>query len=178
MSLKALARQRLAIILSGETEGETCFIDTAPPAALMKQGSPQKTAENDACFTVSPPSARNSETALKRRLIDEGLAVLRGMNPPNGVPAERWAEVREDALRLQRTGWADTALDLGWDATQLFGCSPSGTPDEEGLAVHLAGRRLLLLDARSAVMADGPGRYSVFNVRPRPGAVLLWSLQV
>jgi hypothetical protein len=177
MSLKALARERLALIRLSETASETCFINPTAPATPMKHGNPQKSAENVACFTVSPPRERNGETARKRQLIEEGLQILSGMNPPRGVPAARWAEVREDALGLRRDGWSDAALDLGWDPMQLFGCSREGNPDDEGLAVQLARRRLLLLDARSAVIVDRPGCYSVFNSRPRPQAVLLWDVQ-
>jgi hypothetical protein len=113
---------------------------------------------------------------VKRRIIDDGLRVLSGRTPPRGVPADRWAEVRADALRLHRDGWSNAALELGWDVVQLFGCSCTGNPADEGLAVHLAGRRPVLLDASSAIIADGRQRYCVFNVRPRPEALMLWDV--
>jgi hypothetical protein len=46
-------------------------------------------------------------------------------------------------------------LELGWAVVQLFGCSTNGSPTDEGLAVHLAGRRPVLLDASSAILAGG-----------------------
>jgi hypothetical protein len=176
MSLKALARERLAIIRSGETTGKTCFTQQRHPQAPVKQAKPQESAENDACFTVSPPREQNDETGVKRRTIDDGLRVLSGRTPPRGVPADRWAEVRADALRLHRDGWSNAALELGWDVVQLFGCSSTDDPADEGLAVQLAGRRPLLLDASSAIIADGRQRYCVFNVRPRPEALMLWDV--
>jgi hypothetical protein len=64
MSLKALARERLAIICSGETAGETCFKPLHPTPALVKHAKLQNSAENDACFTVSPSRDRDDETRV------------------------------------------------------------------------------------------------------------------
>jgi hypothetical protein len=178
MSLKALARQRLAIIRAAETGGETCFIGAPPQEWLVKHGKAQETAENEPCFTVSSPHARNSETSSKQALIEAGLQQLAGMTPPTISKPPMWWEVRADALRLASDGWVTKALALGWEPLHLFGCSgeAGGDPDQEGLAVQLAGRVVLLLNDTSAIISGAPGVYACFNIRPMPQAVFLWDL--
>ena len=114
--------------------------------------------------------------------VEPGLLALRGMRPPRRLcDARHWDEIKADAIRLQREGWADAATALGWHPLEIFGCGASSSADFEGLAVWIAGRRLLLLDAQSALVATPDGRAS-FDRRARARAmhaanpVFLWDL--
>ena len=192
MSLKALARERLAAIRGDETPPETemkqakqegdrdqgLFHGSASCFTPMKQGNPQKTAKNEACFTVSRPKGGNDETRLLPPAVTTGLARLQALPIPRITRPEVWPEIVADALRLVDEGWAQQALALGWQPFHLWGCSPDrgGNTDHDGLAVMLAGRRIVLLDERMALIEAGTGAHALFNVRPMPGAVLLWEL--
>jgi len=103
-----------------------------------------------------------------------GLRVLRDGAVPSVADTAAWHGIVLDAIHLAADGWAGRALRLGWSMHDLWGVSP----DWEGLAVWLAGHRLLLLDDRSAVADAGDGRRVQFT-RCRhgmPGARLLWEL--
>jgi hypothetical protein len=119
----------------------------------------------------------SSVTALPSD-ISSGLATLRSMAAPRLHDPDRWSGVVSDALRLARDGWASKALALGWTDLDLFGAVPDrdGDPAGDGLAVWLAGRKLLALTAVYAVVDDGNGGRAFFNKREAEGAVLLWSL--
>jgi hypothetical protein len=103
----------------------------------------------------------SSVTALPSD-ISSGLATLRSMAAPRLHDPDRWSGVVSDALRLARDGWAVPDRD--------------GDPAGDGLAVWLAGRKLLALTAVYAVVDDGNGGRAFFNKREAEGAVLLWSL--
>lgn len=91
------------------------------------------------------------------------LAQLNALPPPPKIQgADNWRAVVEDALRLAREGWAAKALALGWSWLDLYGVGPVDSYQFEGLAVWLAGREIVLLDARSAIAADG-GRRTLFT---------------
>ncbi len=139
---------------------------------------------NSANRANSPPDAPNGTngtngTALPAALA-AGLASLRAKPAPRITRPDVWPEIVADAERLARCGWAAQALALGWEPLQLFGCSPAagGIADLEGLAVWLAGRRIILLDSRSVIVANGPRSRSIFNRRSMDGAVFLWELGV
>lgn len=116
---------------------------------------------------------------LPADLVD-GLAELRSCPAPRITRPEVWPVVVADALRLADDGWASQALGLGWGPVDIWGCSPDvgGNPDHDGLAVWLAGRRVLLLDERTCIVEAGPVARSVFTRRQPPpaGAVFLWEL--
>jgi hypothetical protein len=111
--------------------------------------------------------------------IAAGLASLAKMNPPRRLKAGcRWDEIKGDAARLAAEGWALNALALGWHPLELFGCGGQSSSDFEGLAVWLSGRKVALLDERSAVAAHG-GAHFIFNRRhgfdpSTSGGVFLW----
>lgn len=120
--------------------------------------------------------ASDSHKPTNLRLPDDlraGLNKLRVMIAPPITKPEVWPVIVEDAVGIASGGWARMALALGWNPLDLFGCSPDG--DFEGLAVWLAGRRLVLVDERSAIVAEGDRR-SVFNRRGTEGAMFLWDL--
>lgn len=194
MSLKALAEEVLARLHAGETPYETkketdvkqmkqadpCFIGEPGHFAAMKQDIAQFSAENGPCFTVSPSRHETHETSSLPDALIRGLEALTRMVPPRITKPEVWPVVVADALRLADDGWAAQALGLGWGPVDIWGCSPDvgGNPDHDGLAVWLAGRRVLLLDERTCIVETGPVARSVFTRRkvPPAGAVLLWDL--
>lgn len=101
------------------------------------------------------------------------------MQAPRITLPQVWPEIVADAARLASEGWAAQALALGWKELELFGCcgEPKGEPMQAGLAVWLAGRRVLLLDALSCLVEDGPNARAVFYGRSvAPGGVFLWDL--
>jgi hypothetical protein len=137
---------------------------------------------NSAINAVSAPKAASSPpigtigtngTASLPPAIRMGLNSLRLNRPPRITNPEVWSVIVADAAGIASEGWARMALALGWHPLDLFGCSADG--DFEGLAVWLAGRRLVLIDEQSAIVAEG-GRRSVFNRREHDGAVHLWEL--
>jgi hypothetical protein len=109
--------------------------------------------------------------------IRDGLILLRSMRTPRLAQPDRWPVAVADALLLARDGWVAKALALGWSPIDLFGAVPDadGDPAGDGLAVWLAGRKLLALTANYAVVDDGNGGRAFFNRREAEGAVLLWS---
>jgi hypothetical protein len=192
MSLKAIAEEALARLKAGETEHETkretevkhaqqadpCFTSGGDSFTPMKHDEAQKSAKNSPCFTVSSPEGETRETSLPADLV-AGLARLQGMRPPRIKAPEVWPTVVADAVRLAAEGWAEHALALGWKDKELFGtCGlPGGDGAQEGLAVWLAGRRVLLLDALSCIVDVGAGGRAIFYGRSvRPGGVFLWDL--
>lgn len=127
----------------------------------------------------SPPNVPNvtNVTGLGAD-VQRGLMFLANAPAPSLASPEVWPEVVADALRLASEGWAERAASLGWSSLDLFGAMKGlgDDPGGDGLAVCLAGRKLLALDAQCAVLADASGNRFFFH-RPRaPGAVLLWAL--
>src|SRR5688500_283997 len=109
MSLRDLARRRLAIIrgvareTSRETDCETAretsvkqpkrLVSAVGPCFTPDETNfPQKTTENEPCFTVSPTRARNSETRLPAD-VETGLRALRSMSCPARVNWDSWRGV-------------------------------------------------------------------------------------
>jgi len=107
-----------------------------------------------------------------------GLSLLRDAPMPRTANPTVWRESVEDALRLGREGWAFQALDLGWQPIDLFGVEPVGSDDDcrNGLAVWLERRRLVLIDADSAIVRLPNGHAYFHRKRDRSGAVLLWDV--
>ncbi len=110
--------------------------------------------------------------------IAQGLARLETMAAPRLLNPDLWPGAVADAISLARNGWAAKVLALGWTELELFGCIADrhGDPAGDGLAVWLAGRRLVLIDERSAIAAEGTSRFC-FNRRTVPaGAIFIWEL--
>ncbi|RYE43699.1 MAG: hypothetical protein EOP21_07535 [Hyphomicrobiales bacterium] len=100
------------------------------------------------------------------------------MSTPRGFDPKAWGVAVGDVSRLIADGRAAEALSLGWSIMDLFGVEPPRSDDDyrNGLAVWLAGRPLVLLDADSAIVRVGE-RHSIFNRRrDRSGCVLVWEL--
>lgn len=106
-----------------------------------------------------------------------GLQRLRSMSTPRAVRPEVWTRVVRDACGLVDAGWAAKALALGWSELDLLGAvtDAEGDPLSDGLAVWLAGRKLLAIEATLAVVRDGNG-WSYYHRREQAGATLLWNL--
>lgn len=90
------------------------------------------------------------------------------MPTPRLKDRTRWRPVVADADRLVTEGWAAQAFALGWHPLELFGWGLTGEDRYDGLAVWLAGRRIIVLDDSSVVVRDGDWR-RIFN-RQRPFA--------
>ncbi|MDB5583378.1 MAG: hypothetical protein JWR80_8554 [Bradyrhizobium sp.] len=113
--------------------------------------------------------------------LREGVSRLAVMRPPRITRPEIWGEVVADALRLVQEGWASHALSLGWSGGDLFGIGPKDDWEFEGLAVWLRSRKLVMIDAATAVVMDG-AKHAYFE-RGGPGhgrmptiaPVMLWN---
>lgn len=191
MSLKAIAEQELARLKAGEmgheTEEETrlkqlkqpgsCFIDASSRFAPMKQDKPRKTADSGPCFTVSLPRDETHETRLPEDII-AGLAKLKTMRCPKLRTPNVWPRVVDDALEMARDDWAAKGLALGWSELDLWGVvtDAAGDPYSDGLAVWLAGRKLLAITETCATVENGVGR-QFYNRREQVGAKLLWNIR-
>jgi hypothetical protein len=130
---------------------------------------------------VSPPLATLATLAGDRlpRDVRDGLQLLQSLKPPHITRPQVWFAVVADAVRLAEDGWAAQAIGLGWSPLDLWGCSPvpGGNADQDGLAVWIDGRRILLLDADCCIVEAGPSARSVFNRRSVAlGGVLLWNI--
>lgn len=132
--------------------------------------------DNSPHFAPNVPNVPNVPDSLPVS-VSAGLRRLRSMAAPKLLRPEVWPRVVSDALRLARDGWATKALALGWSPLDLFGAVPDadGDPHSAGLAVWLAGRKLLAISAMTATVEDGEGR-AYFNRREQVGAKLLWEL--
>jgi hypothetical protein len=139
--------------------------DDEPRANSVTSANMQPNGTNDANGTAPLPAD-----------VLTGLRRLRTMAAPRITRLEVWPQIVADAQQLVDDGWAQQALALGWHELELFGVGAKSSADFEGLAVWLAGRRLILIDDRSAIAADGDGR-SYFNRPPNfdpSGAAYLW----
>jgi len=94
----------------------------------------------------------------------EHLLTLENLPPPPLLQERlKWRPVVADAMRIAREGWAERALGLGWTPADLFGVGEAGSDDFEGLAVWLRGRRIILLDATTAISPNDDNSRAVFN---------------
>ena len=181
MNLKAIATKTL-IRLHGDgtdhgqrleqvEQQESC--STAPRSCSnpLEHESPQKSDPNGPCSIVPRSMKRNSGTPALPPEIVMGLNRLRGMRAAHIKRPEVWPEIVADALRISSEGWAVAALRLGWSPLELWGWSP----DREGLAVWLAGRRLVIVDDAMAIVRVGNMR-CVFNRWDSQDARFLWEL--
>lgn len=109
--------------------------------------------------------------------ISTGLKALKSMAAPRLRRPEARPGVVSDALSLAKDGWAAKAIALGWTDLDLFGAvtDANGDPYSDGLAVWLAGRKLLAVCATFAVAEHDAGR-AYFNRREQVGARLLWEI--
>lgn len=109
------------------------------------------------------------------------LRRLEAMAAPGKLDeAANWRRVVDDALNLARDGWAASALSLGWTLHDIYGVGPVNSYQFEGLAVWLAGRRIVMIDSRIAIAARADGR-DVFirggsghGINPTVKPVFLW----
>lgn len=116
---------------------------------------------------VSPPVAASDHRFGKNDNFDKlspYLARLRSMPVPSGADAVLWPQIAADALTVW-TRWAGQASALGWSAHDLFG--------RRGLAVWMKGRRLVLIDAKTAIVTQG-SRSSVFYRRGHQDDDFIW----
>ena len=109
--------------------------------------------------------------------IARGLAALPTMACPRDLNSTRWPIAVADAAKLGGDGWAAKAIALGWTDLDLFGvvAARDGDPDADGLAVKLAGRRLLAMCGTFATVDPGGGGRLYMHRGNNAGARLLWA---
>lgn len=109
--------------------------------------------------------------------IARGLAELPTMACPHDLNSVRWPIAVADAVNLGAEGWAAKAIALGWSDLDLFGvvAARDGDPVADGLAVKLAGRRLLAICGTFATVDPGAGGRLYLHRGHNDGARLLWS---
>ena len=142
-------------------------------AAMSAGGEPSKGAKGGFDPFEGDPRALIPELPAA---CADGLRRLRSMPTPRLVRLDFWPMVVADALRIASEGWATKALALGWSTLDLFGAvfDPDGGPDADGLAVKLAGRRVMAMSANFATIADHDGGRSFHYRGNNEGAVLHW----
>lgn len=142
----------------------------------VEQDSSRKTAIKGPCSSVPFPRERNNGTSLPDDLV-AGVARLKRMRAPRLLTPDAWPIAVSDASYLAGSGWAAKALALRWSPLNLFGAvtDAEGDPYGEGLAVWLAGRRVLAITATCATVEDGGDRH-FYNRRAQVGAKLLWEI--
>jgi len=111
----------------------------------------------------------------------EGVACLDPANPPGDVPPHRWRQFVDDCKAFLSELWAGRAVELGWDAASLFGCSPVRPLDHlgrAGLLWNMGGGKLTRLYSDWAVILAADGAERVFQRRPATTKVTLpWRLR-
>lgn len=124
------------------------------------------------------PNRTNCTNCTLPAELSAGLASLDGGRCPIRGKSSEWAAVVSDAKRLAEDGWASQALALGWTALDLYGSvpDPAGDPGADGLAVKLAGRRVLAISGKFATVENGPSARLFIYRRTNEGARLLWAL--
>ena len=150
-------------------------------AARLEREAEDNRDDRDKTPALMPRSGPNvsivpNVPSLLAACINDGIAQLQSMPAPRITRLEVWPMIVADAKRLVDDGWAQQALALGWHELELFGVGAKSSAEFEGLAVWLAGRRLILIDERSAIAADGNGR-AYFSRLPDfdpSRAVYLW----
>ena len=123
--------------------------------------------------------------ALVPQDVLTNLHALAAMAAPKVINPTIWPEIVSDAMRLRDGGWLGQAFALGWSALDLFGAmpDPDGDPLGDGLAVRLAGRRMLAISEQFATVEEPHGRSFLHRPaflsgekRSDLNAVLLWEL--
>lgn len=148
------------------------FQEQSTEHGVVEHHPQQKTAKKRACSTVPAFIAWNGGTPA------EVAEKLSRMPCPPRVDPHCWRQVVVDCQRLVAEGWAEKALGLGWTALDLFGAvtDPAGDPEAEGLAVKLAGRKVLAICASFATVENGPNARAFIYRGTNEGARLLWAL--
>lgn len=110
--------------------------------------------------------------------VRRGLMSLADAPAPGVRCSEAWQGVVADALRLANEGWVERALSLGWTALDLFGAvtDHDGDPEADGLAVRLAGRKVLAISDNFATVQDAQNGRAYLYRRGSVGTRVLWEL--
>ena len=110
----------------------------------------------------------------------KGIARLHPDHPSLEVPAKCWWQFIDDARRLLGDGTIAQAVELGWDALDLFGCdigAPHARVDQMGLVWLVAGSRVLSVSSSAAVIDMRTGSRQTYRRRlSGPECVLPWDL--
>ncbi|QBM75877.1 hypothetical protein E2E30_08885 [Sphingomonas sp. AAP5] len=126
------------------------------------------------CHIINDPGSLPAD-------ILAGLRVLKEAPAPIITRPDVWEGIVSDALMLAAAGWARHALDLGWSPLDIFGVGERDDWDFQGLAVWLAGMRLVSVDEVQAIATDDIGKVRYFirggmrhGTHPTVTPVALW----
>jgi hypothetical protein len=127
---------------------------------------------------VEPSLATLAGLAAIPADVADGLDRLAHIAPPKGVNRDHWEQAVRDAHTLAGGGWAQQALALGWTPLDLFGAVTDklGDPSGDGLAVKLAGRKLLAISEGFATIENGSSGRAYLHRYSNDGARLLWEI--
>ncbi len=142
----------------------------ADRAAMLEGDGAEHTRHTRHERDASVSSVPNVFAALPVAVVN-GLRHLPKMAVPRITRPEVWPDIVADAVRLATEGWALQALRLGWEPADIWGASE----DAPGLAVWLAGRRVLGLTDGVCTVDDGPSGLAFYN-RRAADRVMLWNL--
>lgn len=148
------------------------------PGRWEPESEPEGVAKVAKAAKVEPSLATLAGLAALPGTIAAGIASLDEGRCPTEANASEWAAVVRDAKRIAEDGWAHQALGLGWSPLDLFGAvtDPAGDPEADGLAVRLAGRKVLAICASFATVENGPNARAFIYRGTNEGARLLWAL--
>jgi hypothetical protein len=161
----------------------SCGVE-APPAPKVLTSSCRKSLR-DFSASQHPETAgwASSAPAALRAPEEwhEGIALLHPDHPPLDAPSKRWLQFIDDARRLLADGTIAHAVQLGWDALDLFGCdaeAPYARIDQMGLVWLVAGNRVLSISSSAAVIEMRTGSRQTYRRRlSGHGRVLPWDLR-
>jgi hypothetical protein len=152
------------------------FQGDASAGIVVEHCFSENTAKNEACSTVPASGEWNGGTLPED--IARWVSKLRKMPCPSRVDPGHWRAAVRDCQWLCIEGWAEQALALGWTPLDLFGAVTDRRDDPagDGLAVKLAGRKLLAISEGFATVENGPHGRAYLHRSNDPGARLLWEL--
>lgn len=127
-----------------------------------------------AAKALAQPAPAEAQHSAAKSPIGDGLQRLQAMEMPRGSDAGRWRQIIEDAAAFVAT-WEYTAERLGWQVSDVFGCDLDDESGTLGLIFHVRGRRVVLVDADSAIIR-GSDRHDIFYRGRCADAPPVWTL--
>lgn len=156
---------------------QDCIKDVAPGAVYAEsQGRPEQWCRQelpDVPFRIPQSPGRTGGVASEHPVVQSwrhGVGSLHPNRPAAGLPPQRWKQIIDDCKVFldPRQGWAERALQKGWDTFDLFGCHPSQPLSHLGIAGLLwvvNGGRIVELHRGWAVIESPTGTGRSFDQR-------------